>query len=108
NPRMPLPGRVLRPARRFRRRAISRIVRGLGSVAPLLPTPALPRAPIFVIGSPRSGTTLLYELLKASPDTGGLGGEGHPLWEAYHHPREHGWASNALAAHDVRNGEAQA
>ena len=63
------------------------------------------RRPVFVLGAPRSGTTMLFELLKESPELSALPGEGHDIWRALHHPRYSGWRSDALDAGDVRLGE---
>ena len=61
----------------------------------------MPERPIFIIGCPRSGTSVLYQLLRRLPGTCSLGGEGHALWETFHHPRAKGWDSSALEAGDV-------
>jgi hypothetical protein len=61
--------------------------------------------PVFVLGAPRSATTMLFELLKESPELSALPGEGHDIWRALHHPRYSGWRSDALGADDVRRGE---
>jgi hypothetical protein len=87
----------LQPALRRNRRALPLV---LG--ARVLPPRRLPDRPVFVIGCPRSGTTVVFSLLRASPALASLGQEGHVLWESFHHPREHGWASNALGPDDVR------
>jgi hypothetical protein len=60
---------------------------------------------VFVIGCPRSGTTVVFDLLRASPSLASIGQEGHVLWESFHHPREHGWRSNAVGPGDVRSFE---
>jgi hypothetical protein len=39
---------------------------------------------VFILGSPRSGTTLLFETLAHSPRLGALPGESHLLWEMFH------------------------
>jgi Sulfotransferase family len=90
----------LRPALHRNRRALPLVL-----AAPLLPPRALPREPIFVIGCPRSGTTVVFELLRRAAAVRSIGQEGHVLWETFHHPREHGWRSNALGAEDVRSFE---
>ena len=54
--------------------------------------------PILVIGCPRSGTSALLELLVRSPELASVHSEGHILWDAYHHPRDRGWDSDALGA----------
>ena len=41
--------------------------------APVTEAPALPATPIFIMGLPRSGTTLLERMLSAAPETSGLG-----------------------------------
>ena len=86
------------------RRAGARVARqGLRALSPV---PAVvgvspPPQPIFLIGCPRSGTSVLNALLQLSPEVAGLPGEGHVLWKALHHPKYHSWRSNALAAADV-------
>lgn len=61
--------------------------------------------PVFVLGAPRSGTTMLFQLLKASDELAGLPGEGHDLWRLFHHPRRRGWRSDEVGAGEVRPGE---
>lgn len=61
--------------------------------------------PVFVLGVPRSGTTMLFHLLRASPHLGALRGEGHDVWRMYHHPRYHGWGSDAVGAGALGVGE---
>jgi hypothetical protein len=62
--------------------------------------------PIFVIGAPRSGTSMLYAILRASPSLAHWPGEAHEVWEADFHPALHGWESNALDASDATGPEA--
>jgi hypothetical protein len=90
----------LRPALRRNRRALPLVL-----AARVLPPKRLPERPVFVIGCPRSGTTVVFSLLRATPALASIGQEGHVLWESFHHPREHGWSSNALGAGDVRSFE---
>lgn len=90
----------LRPALRRNRRALPLVL-----AAPVLPPKRLPERPVFVIGCPRSGTTVVFELLRQNPALASIGQEGHVLWESFHHPREHGWRSNALGPGDVRSFE---
>jgi hypothetical protein len=70
-----------------------------------LPAPPTPSRAVFVIGCPRSGTTLLYDALASSPALGSLGAEGHVIWEAFNHPSRHGWSSNALGPEDITSTE---
>jgi len=57
--------------------------------------------PIFIIGAPRSGTSLLYAILRTSSKLAHWPGEAHEVWEAFYHPALRGWDSNALDATDV-------
>lgn len=80
-------------------RARHRVRQGLHS--PLLITRKELDRPIFIIGAPRSGTSLLYAVLRSSSRTGHWPGEAHEVWEAEHHPALRGWSSNALEADDA-------
>lgn len=58
--------------------------------------------PIFVVGAPRSGTMLLYTVLRAhSRLAHWRPTEAHEVWEADYHPMLRGWDSNVLTADDV-------
>lgn len=57
--------------------------------------------PIFIVGAPRSGTSLLYAILRRSSHIRHWPGESHEIWEADVHPATRGWDSNALGADDV-------
>jgi hypothetical protein len=57
--------------------------------------------PVLIIGCPRSGTTLLYNLLSEVPSLWSIGHESKEIIERYHHPRVKGWESGALDASDV-------
>ncbi len=80
------------------RRSGPRAARPLSRV---LPPFAAPTKPIFVIGCPRSGTTVLLQALLRSPELRSVQSEGHILWDEFHHPRDRGWDSDALGADDV-------
>jgi hypothetical protein len=88
-------------ARRVGIRLAPQMLRGIIPLSSALPV-SPPRQPIFLIGCPRSGTSLLYAILQRSPELAGLPGEGHILWESLHHPKYHGWESNALGAEHAR------
>jgi hypothetical protein len=90
----------LRYVRERARRALP-----LALLAPVLPPKRLPQRPVFVIGCPRSGTTVVFNLLRRHPGLASVGQEGHALWETFHGPWDHGWDSNALGAEDVRGRE---
>ena len=57
--------------------------------------------PIFIIGAPRSGTSMLYAILRTSSKLRHWPGEAHEVWEADHHPALRGWDSNLLTAADA-------
>lgn len=77
---------VLRFASKTRRRH-----RAAGTVlrvgAPLLPRCSPPQRPIFILGSPRSGTTMLFQLLDRSRSLASLGYGSQFIWEMFR-PRE--------------------
>jgi hypothetical protein len=57
--------------------------------------------PVFVIGAPRSGTSLLFAILRSSSRLAHWPGEAHEVWEAFYHPALRGWDSNLLEASDL-------
>ena len=59
--------------------------------------------PIFIVSSPRSGSTLLFETLGQAPGLYSPGGESHWLIEDVPGlaPAERGWSSNRLTAEDA-------
>lgn len=65
-------------------------------------SPRLDR-PVFIVAAPRSGSTLLYETLAASPQFWTLGGEAHWLIEGINafRPGAHNVDSNRLTAEHV-------
>jgi hypothetical protein len=87
----------LRYVRERARRALP-----LALLAPVLPPKRLPERPVFVVGCPRSGTTVAFDLLRRSDGLASIGQEGHALWETFHGPWDHGWRSNTLGPGDVR------
>lgn len=59
--------------------------------------------PIFIISSPRSGSSLLFETLAQAPGLFSIGGESHAQIEGIEslHPAAGGWQSNRLTAADA-------
>lgn len=59
--------------------------------------------PIFIVSSPRAGSSLLFETLAQSPDLWTIGGESHRLIEGIErlHPAARGFHSNRLTAVDA-------
>jgi hypothetical protein len=59
--------------------------------------------PVFIVSSPRSGSTLLFETLKRAPGLASIGSESHRLMETIPQisPASHGWESNRLTAADA-------
>ncbi len=59
--------------------------------------------PVFIVSSPRSGSSLLFLTLADAPGAFTIGGESHALIEGVPglHPVQRGWASNALTTADA-------
>jgi hypothetical protein len=64
-----------------------------------------PDRPIFIVGSPRSGTTLLFHMLRSHQDVWAMPSEGHTLWNAYQHPARKGWGSDRAVEGDIASHE---
>ena len=58
--------------------------------------------PVFVVGCSRSGTTVTYETIGASPQLLSFGHEIPEFWDSLWGPRHNGWASEAAGAEDAR------
>lgn len=58
--------------------------------------------PVFVVGCSRSGTTVTYETLAASPLFLSFGWEIPQFWNNLHGPLNNGWHSEAADAEDAR------
>ena len=59
------------------------------------------QSPVLIIGCPRSGTTLLFNVLSEVPALWSIGYESKEIIERYHHPAAKGWVSGALDAADL-------
>jgi len=59
------------------------------------------RSPVIIVGCPRSGTTLLYNILSEVPFLWSIGYESKEIIERFHHPRVKNWESGALGANDL-------
>ncbi len=59
------------------------------------------QSPVLIIGCPRSGTTLLFNVLSEVPSLWSIGYESKEIIERYHGPATKGWASGALEAADL-------
>jgi hypothetical protein len=59
--------------------------------------------PVFIVSSPRAGSTLLFQTLWRSPTVFAPPGESHELIEGIEglHPAQHGWESNRLTAEEA-------
>lgn len=62
--------------------------------------------PVFIVSSPRAGSSLLFETLAQSPDVVTIGGENHAVLEQIPalSPRNRDWESNRLGAADAGSG----
>jgi len=67
--------------------------------------PPAHKAPVLIVGMPRSGTQFLFHLLRESPELGSMPREGHDVWRKYHHPRRNAWRSDRVGAGEVQRGE---
>lgn len=88
-----------------------RLIRAAHGIERMRNVPALLRGatldrPVFIIGAPRSGTSLLYAILRQSSRFKHWPGESHEVWEADFHPALRGWESNALTAADLTDAAA--
>jgi hypothetical protein len=63
--------------------------------------------PIFIVSTPRSGSTLLFETMEQAPGLFTTGRESHQLIEQIpgFRPAERGWSSNRLDATDAQPGK---
>lgn len=59
------------------------------------------QSPVLIIGCPRSGTTLLFNILSEVPSLWSIGNESKAIIEHHHHPRTNNWISGALDADDL-------
>ncbi|MGH2538005.1 MAG: sulfotransferase, partial [Candidatus Promineifilaceae bacterium] len=77
-----------------------------------MPTPALADqetarpagrivAPVLIIGCPRSGTSLLYNVLSEAPSLWSIGYESKAIIERFHSPARKNWDSGVLTAGDL-------
>ncbi|HKV09299.1 MAG TPA: TIGR03032 family protein [Thermoanaerobaculia bacterium] len=66
--------------------------------------------PVFIVSSPRSGTSLLFETLAQAPGLWTTGGESHEIIEGIEalHPARRSWESNRLTAEDADPATVQA
>jgi len=93
-------------ARAVKRRSWVRgVFRG---VATVLPGRAPTKDPIFIIGSPRSGTTMLFEILDRSSQLASVHGESHFLWQLFHPFGGPGWSSHEVLPEQITGRERRA
>jgi hypothetical protein len=57
--------------------------------------------PVFIIGAPRSGTSLLQKILRGHSAFWSLPSESDIVWDQFCHPRLRGWESEAMEAEDI-------
>ena len=81
------------------RRSVPRVARPLSTVVAIGP----PERPIFLIGCPRSGTSVLLQVLLRSPELATVQLEGHILWDEFHPKKQRD--SDVLGAGDVSDRE---
>lgn len=79
---------------RFEARRLMQVCDRIAHDAPQIGLDHLAR-PVFIIGVPRSGTSVLTRMLLSHPDIGGFPQEGNHLW----HPKLYPWHIQADGAH---------
>lgn len=84
---------------RFRERRFLEVCEFLGRSAPSTYAPMLER-PVFLIGVPRSGTSLLLHMLINHPDITGFNHEANHLWHPHVYPWRERAASQAIAPYE--------
>ena len=84
--------------------SMARVDAGRSRAAPARPHRELIDRPIFIVSSPRSGSTLLFETLSRAPGLYATGTESHGLIESIPGltPRARNWSSNRLTTEDAR------
>ena len=78
------------------------------SLVPVFPRRHPPRDPIFIVGSPRSGTSVLFEVLDRSSALASLHGESHFLWELFHASSSPDWTSHQVLPAEISRKERRA
>ena len=75
----------------------------LGRTAQPIGDPITLDRPVFIVSSPRAGSTMLFEALCRAREAVSIGGESHQLIEAIPalSPANHDWESNRLTGDDV-------
>lgn len=66
------------------------------------------RDPVFIVGCSRSGTTVTFETISASPEVLSFGYEIPQFWNALHGPHHNEWESEAAGAEHARPEHRQA
>lgn len=89
------------PSKR-RQRRVGRVIRAMG---PFLPWTSPPREPVFIIGAPRSGTTVLFDTLDRSASLASLGRESGVLWDMFHRIEDSDWVSHEVPPDSITDRE---
>jgi hypothetical protein len=71
----------------------------------VLPRKDAPARPIFVLGAPRSGTTVLFDVLNQAPGVASLDRETGVVWDTFHRVEDADWASHEVGPQDVTPAE---
>jgi hypothetical protein len=87
---------------RRRHRAAGALLR---AAAPVLPRRPAPQRPVFILGSPRSGTTMLFQLLDRSRSLASLGYGSQFIWEMFRPRHMTVGASHAAGPGDLTERE---
>jgi len=66
------------------------------------------RKPVFIIGAPRSGTSLLQKIIREHPDFVSVPRESDMIWMKYTHPKNNEWKSEGLERDKLSAADCQA
>lgn len=63
--------------------------------------------PVLIVGAPRSGTSMLQQVLRNHPDFWSLPSESDIIWDQFCHPAMHDWSSEALDESNLNSTDRQ-
>lgn len=59
------------------------------------------RPPVFILGAPRSGTSLLQKILREQPGFCSVPKESQMIWGRYCHPQDRAWLAEGIDEQDI-------
>ena len=64
--------------------------------------------PVFIVGAPRSGTSMLQQVLRNHPEFWSMPSESDVIWDKFCHPALRDWESEVLRADDLTHDDREA